>query len=187
MNHENHELAAGEAGGAAGRATAQATVDTPGEASEIKLLSWQDVSQAIDQLIAKSNRSIDLFDHDLGLQGWETRSRHDAIRAAMHHRSVKVRILLRDTTMMRTKYPRLVSLLATHGHRLQIIQAARRPKLEQFFAVADGQHLIFRPVLVQSAGLLFFENPSKTSTWAREFEVLWQQGGEKVFPEAFGL
>jgi hypothetical protein len=155
--------------------------------SELPLLSWRDVSQALDQLLARCHRTLDLFDHDLSLQGWETRDRYDALRSALHDRHVSARILLRDASQLRARCPRLISLLSTHGHRLQIVEAGQRPKAAQFFAVADGQHLIFRPTLVQSTGLLILENPSKSKTWATQFDVLWQLGGEKVFPEAFGL
>jgi phosphatidylserine/phosphatidylglycerophosphate/cardiolipin synthase-like enzyme len=165
----------------------EAVPDPATNANQLELLSWRDVSLAIDQLIAKANRRIDLFDHDLSLQGWETRDRHDALRSAMHYRNVTVRILLRDIQTLRTNCPRLISLLTTHGHRLAILRVNPMHRGEQFFAVADGQHLIYRPNLVQSHGVVFSENRSKTSTWAKQFEVLWQHGGEKVFPEAFGL
>jgi hypothetical protein len=151
------------------------------------LLTWHDNAIAIDELIARASKSIDIIDANLRLQGWESRARAEALHHAMHLRNVHVRIGLLETQHLSSEFPRLFSLLRTHGHRLSITKLTIAPKPTRFIAVADRQHGIFRPVLVQSGGIVFFGNSAKSITYTTELEVIWQQGGVRVFPEAFGL
>jgi hypothetical protein len=154
---------------------------------ENSLLTWSDNARAIDEIIARANKTLDLFDDDLRFQDWETRVRIDALKAAMHERGVKVRIALCRNNHLLAKLPRLMNLLKTHGHRLAILESEMPSKPEHFFAVADRQHCIFRPVLVQPRGFVFFENAEKSSIYSDNFKVIWEHGGPRVFPEAFGL
>jgi len=152
-----------------------------------KLLSWHDVSVAIDELIASAQRSIDVFDQSLALQGWDTRARHDALRAAMVERRVQIRILLVDIRQLSSAMPRIINLLKSHGHQMVILGTESASIPGSNFIVADRQQLIFRPNSVQSTGVLDFANPYKSTACMQSFEVVWEQGGQRVFPEAFGL
>jgi hypothetical protein len=154
---------------------------------ENPLLTWSDNVRAIDELIARANKTLDVFDRDLRLQNWETRARIDALKTAMHERGVRVRIALLSSNHLSSELPRLFNLLKTHGHRLSILESQMQPKPSHFFAVADRQHSIFRPILVQSGGLAFFENTEKSSIYSDNFKVIWEHGGTPEFPEAFGL
>ncbi len=154
---------------------------------ENALISWLDNAAAIDALIARTNRTLDIVDQDLSLQGWETLARTDALRDAMHTRGVQVRIIVNDLRHVGQHCPRLTQLLKTHGHRLAVLQTSEQPKPEQFMAVADGQHSLFRPVLVQSRGFSYFDNPAKSTIYITKVKVIWGKGGRRLFPEAFGL
>jgi hypothetical protein len=154
---------------------------------ENTIISWLDNAEAIDALIARANRTLDFVDQDLCLQNWETLARAEALRAAMHARNVRVRIILNSTRDLLQRYPRLANLLKTHGHRLTILQAGSHPKPDQFMAVADGQHSLFRPILVQSRGFSYFDNPTKSNIYDTKVKVIWGNGGRRLFPEAFGL
>jgi hypothetical protein len=151
------------------------------------LISWLDNAVAINALVARTNRTLDVVDQDLSLQGWESLARADALRSAMHDRGARVRIAVNDLRYVSQHCPRLMLLLKTHGHRLTLLQASSHPKPDQFMAVADGQHSLFRPVLVQSGGFVFFDNPAKSIIYTTEVNVIWEKGGRRLFPEAFGL
>lgn len=151
------------------------------------LLSWSDVTIATDDLIASAQRTIDVFDQSLALQGWDTRARHDALRTAMIERRVQIRILLVDLRQVSSAMPRIMNLLKSHSHQMAILGTESASIPGSNFIVADRQQLIFRPNSVQSTGSLDFSNPYKSNTCVETFEVLWQQGGQRVFPEAFGL
>ncbi len=145
------------------------------------------MSIAIDEMIARTQREFVCLDENLTLQGWESKARFDQLHDAIIVRGAKVRIALSDTRSLSGRAPRIMSLLRTHGHKLSILKARARPFPDAALAVADGQHALFRPVLVQSRGFLFFENSGISKTYLNRFEVIWQQGGSLVFPEAFGL
>ena len=151
------------------------------------LLSWDDVSHALNELIDRTGRTLDVFDHSLALQDWGSRARCEALqRAALVHH-VSVRILVVDMHFVSTQAPRLINLLKSIGHRVTIMESDGHELPECSYAVADRQHFLFRPISVQSKGKLNFGNPAKSISYANSFHVLWEQGGQRVFPEQLGL
>jgi hypothetical protein len=162
------------------------TADTP-QSIVRSLLSWADVSAALNDLIARTERTLDVFDHSLALQDWGSKARCEALQHATFSHHVHVRIMLVEAHYVTTQAPRLLNLLKTLGHRIEIVQSQERALPACSFAVADRQHFLFRPDSVHSAGTLYFESPSKSIPYTDTFQVLWEQGGERVFPEALGL
>jgi hypothetical protein len=151
------------------------------------LLTWDDVSHAINELIDRTQRTLDVFDHSLALQDWGSRARCEALqRAALVHH-VNVRLLVVDAHFVSTQVPRLLTLLKSIGHRVTIMESDARELPGSSFAVADRQHFLFRPDSVQSKGALNFSNPAKSMGYADSFQVLWEQGGQRIFPEQLGL
>lgn len=157
------------------------------EVNQRALISWRDVSAALDELIAKTTRTLDVFDQSLALQDWGSKARCEALKVAMIARHVRVRMLLVDTQFVTAQLPRLLQILKTRGHQMSIMAAPEGAFPASNFVVADQQHLLFRPNSVQSTGSLNFDNSYKSTGYAHTFEVMWQQCGRRVFPEAFGL
>ena len=151
------------------------------------LTSWRDVSAALDELIVKTERTLDVFDHSLALQDWGSKARCEALKVAMMERRVRVRMLIVDTHIATAELPRLMQMLKTLGHQMSIMAAPEGAFQASNFAVADQQHLLLRPNSVLSTGSVHFNNPYKSIGYTQTFEVIWQQGGRRVFPEAFGL
>lgn len=151
------------------------------------LLSWGDVSTALNDLLARTERTLDVYDHSLAMQDWGSKARCDALHHAMFNHHVHIRILLVDAHYVTTQAPRLTALLKTMGHRMEIVESQARSLPSSSFAVADRQHFLFRPDSVHSTGTLYFETPSKSIPYTDTFHVLWEQGGERVFPESLGL
>ena len=151
------------------------------------LVSWLDVSYALDTVVERCEKTLDIFDQSLALQGWESRARCDALLVAMNDRNVRVRMMLVDDINVHSAMPRLTNLLKTHGHRLTILVAENPPLSAANYVVADRQHILFRPNSVQSSGSLNWHDPYKSTTYGTTFEVVWQQGGRRIFPEALGL
>ena len=151
------------------------------------LISWLDVSCALDEVVARCEKTLDVFDQSLTLQGWHSRARCDALLAAMNERNVLIRVVLYDDHVIQSGLPRLVNLLKTHGYQLQIVVAENPPQSAANYVVADRQHILFRPNSVQSFGSLNWYDPYKSTTYSQTFNAVWQQGGSRVFPEAFGL
>ena len=151
------------------------------------LLSWDDVSHALNELINRTERSLDVFDHSLALQAWGSRARCEALQrvALLHH--VNVRILVVEAHFVSTQAPRLLHLLKSMGHRITIMASDAHELPECSYAVADRQHFLFRPDSVHSQGILNFGNPAKSMGYADSFHVLWEQGGGRIFPEQLGL
>jgi hypothetical protein len=167
--------------------SAENNANVNADANQRALISWRDVSAAVDELITKTERTLDVFDHSLALQDWGSKARCEALKVAMMARRVRIRMLIVDTQIVTTELPRLMQLLKTLGHQMSIMAAPEGAFPASNFVVADQQHLLFRPNSVRSTGSLHFHNPYKSIGYAQSFEVIWQQGGRRVFPEAFGL
>ena len=163
------------------------SLDNRAKKSQHALISWRDVSTALDELIAKSERTLDVFDHSLALQDWGSRARCEALKVAIMERRVHVRMLIVDTHIVSAELPRLMQMLKTLGHQMSIMAAPEGAFPASNFVVADQQHLLFRPNSVQSSGSLYFHNSYKSMGYAHTFQVIWQQSSRQVFPEAFGL
>ena len=163
------------------------TQQVPDSRGARKLLTWDDVSTALDELVARSTRTLDVLDHSLNLQGWGSRARCEALHKAAVERHVRVRILVEDGHYVTTQAPRLTNLLKTLGHRIEIVVSDAHEFPANSWVVVDRQHFLFRPNSVHSNGSLEFENASKSVPYADTFQVLWEQGGQRVFPEATGL
>ena len=157
------------------------------DANPRALISWRDVSAALDELIAKTQCTLDVFDHSLALQDWGSKVRCEALKVAMLERRVRVRMLLVDSQIVTAQLPRLLQMLKTLGHQMSIMATPEGAFPASNFVVADQQHLLFRPNSVRSMGSLHFDNPYKSTGYAQTFEVIWQHGGRRVFPQAFGL
>ena len=151
------------------------------------LLTWDDTSRALNDLIDRTERTLDVFDHSLALQDWGSRARCEALQRAALVRHVTVRILVVDSHYVSTQAPRLLTLLKSIGHRVTVVASDAHEVPECGYAVADRQHFLFRPNSVQSQGTLNFESPAKSIGYADSFHVLWEQGGQRIFPEALGL
>jgi hypothetical protein len=167
--------------------SAENNANVNADANQRALISWRDVSAAVDELITKTERTLDVFDHSLALQDWGSKARCEALKVAMMARRVRIRMLIVDTQILTTELPRLMQLLKTLGHQMSIMAAPEGAFPASNFVVADQQHLLFRPNSVRSTGSLHFHNPYKSIGYVQSFEVIWQQGGRRVFPEAFGL
>ncbi len=155
--------------------------------SQRTLITWADVSLALDDLVAQVTRTLDIFDHSLALQDWGSRARCETLQRATLDRHVHVRILLVELTYVTTLAPRLLNLLRTLGHRIEIVGSDARGLPSSSFVVADRQQILFRPDSVRSGGQLILQNSAKSIAYANDFDVLWEQGGQRVFPEALGL
>lgn len=151
------------------------------------LLSWDDVSHALNELIDRTERTLDVFDHSLALQDWGSRARCEALQRAALVRHVNVRILVVDAQFVSTQVPRLLNLLKAMGHRITIMDSDAHEVPASSYAVADRQHFLFRPDSVHSQGILNFGNPVKSMAYSESFHVLWEQGGRRVFPDVLGL
>ncbi len=163
------------------------SADHPTDASPRELISWRDVSAALDELTAKTERTLDVFDRSLALQDWGSKARCEALKVAMFERRVRVRMLMVDTQIVTAELPRLMQLLKTLGHQMSIKAAPEAAFPVSNFVVADQQHLLFRPNSVRSTGSLHFHNPYKSISYSHTFEVMWQHSERHVFAEAFGL
>ncbi len=158
------------------------------EACNQTLLTWSDVSQGIDRLLGLACRQFDVFDQDLSMQGWESKSRIELLEHALiEHRLLNVRIAVLDLRHTERNLARLSRMLRYRGHQIAILRLDHTPALGHPFIVVDRQHGLKRTEMVQSTGQLWIDDPYKSKTYNEIFEEIWNSGGQRFFPESLGL
>src|SRR5699024_305556 len=76
---------------------------------------------AIDTLVDLARQSIRVFDRDLSDGGWQRPERAQRLAAFLgRSRGAQFDVIVHDTRWLEGRAPRILALLATHGHAIRI-------------------------------------------------------------------
>ncbi|MFN3628535.1 MAG: hypothetical protein ACK4XK_00545 [Casimicrobiaceae bacterium] len=151
------------------------------------ILTWADVSAALDTLFELSEHTVDIVDRDLSLQGWESPERITRVERALVERGVTVRILLADLRYLEQHLARLTALMRWRGKQLTIIESSQPEALERSMVIVDKRHGLIRPDPRRSQGRIWRENTHASKTYGEFFNLVWRLGGRQHFSELHGL
>jgi phosphatidylserine/phosphatidylglycerophosphate/cardiolipin synthase-like enzyme len=151
------------------------------------ILTWADVSAALDALFELSQHTVDIVDRDLSLQGWESPERIARIEHALVDRGVTVRILLADLRQLEQHLARLTTLVRRRGKQVTIVESSQPEVLVQSMVVVDKQHGLTRPDPTRSYGRIWRGDLYRSKSYEEFFNQVWRLGGRQYFPELHGL
>jgi hypothetical protein len=161
-------------------------METPGKETDEQramLSSEKDYEAAIDQVIAVAQDVLHIFDTNLDRGGYGSLGRYEALNGFLR-RSSKNRlvIVLHDTDHIGAYCPRILNLLRTHGHAMEIHKTEEHARIAQDpFIVADELHYVHRFHRDQPRSLLALNDP----VGARQMEGRFQQLLEASYPAVF--
>lgn len=132
---------------------------------------------AVLELLEQATHSIVLFDPDLAetgiesirgaelLSGFCDRATHnDALRIAVH-----------DAAYIKRDAPRLLNVVARHGHRMSIrVTTPRYHDWQQPYMVVDDVHVVTRFHHDQPRGKICHHAAATAAPLLTRFEVMWQ-------------
>lgn len=161
----------------------------PGEPLRRIITSKREFADALDELIGKTQRSLQIFDPDLSAYGMNTVAREQQLREFLSRRRTnRVRIVVHDIDIITTRMPRLMGLLRAFGHAIAIHQTHEEIRnLEDVLVVGDDAHCLRRPHQAHPRGTVYLDDAVETRAWLNRFNAIWDHSTPAVSATTIGL
>ena len=155
----------------------------------ILLQTRSDYAEAFERLLGLARRELRIFDPDLSELEMNSASRVETLtrflRGSHTHR---IYIALHDVGHVTKHCPRLIALLASYTSAILIFQThGDAAKVQDCFVLADGDHLVRRPVRTQPRGVLVLNDPKECQPMRERFDEIWESSLPGVSAITTGL
>ena len=158
----------------------------------------QELSETRDKVRTRSKRIRALQKHMNGLATRISRSQSDILAAEQRiemlarffreSRTRRLYVALHDVEHVAKRCPRLIALLGSFPTGLFIFQTqGEAAKVQDCFALADGDHLVRRPVRTQPRGVLVINDPKECQPMRERFDEIWESSVPAVSASTTGL
>ena len=165
--------------------------ETPAEAvpERILLAAKNDYLQGFERLLGLARRELRIFDPDLAeLDMNSTRRIETLARFLRESRTHRIYIALHDVEHVAKHCPRLITLLGSYTAGIFILQTqGEAAKVQDCFVLADGDHLLRRPVTTQPRGVLAINDPKECQPMRERFDEIWESSVPAVSANTTGL
>jgi hypothetical protein len=155
----------------------------------ILLQTRSDYAEAFNRLLGLARRELRIFDPDLSELEINSASRVETLtRFLRGSRTQRIYIALHDVGHV-TKYcPRLIALLGSYTSAIFIFRThGDAAKVQDCFVLADGDHLVRRPVSTQPRGVLVLNDPKECQPMRERFDEIWESSLPGVSAITTGL
>src|SRR6266496_3531651 len=103
-------------------------------------------------------------------------------------RTHRIYIALHDVDHVAKRCPRLITLLGSYTAGLFILQTqGEAAKVQDCLVLADGDHLLRRPVTTQPRGVLVINDPKECQPMRERFDEIWECSVPAVSANTTGL
>lgn len=145
--------------------------------------------KAIDEVIAKAQRTLHLFDIDLTHGGYSSLKRFDGLRDfLLRGRGNQIVLVLHEIDFLTARCPRLMNLLRMHSHNMRIHRTQEHARLASDpFVVADEMHFVHRFHHDDARGLLGLHDHPGAHQLEERFGQLLEASHSAVFATTLGL
>jgi len=155
----------------------------------VLLQTRSDYAEAFERLLGLARRELRIFDPDLSELEMNSTSRVQTLaRFLRGSRTHRIYIALHDVGHVTKHCPRLIALLASHTSAILIFQThGDAAKVQDCFVLADGDHLVRRPVRTQPRGVLVLNDPKECQPMRERFDEIWESSLPGVSAITTGL
>ena len=148
-----------------------------------------DYLEGFGRLLGLVRRELRIFDPDLSELQINSAERVAALarflRGGPSHR---VYVALHNVDYVSTRCPRFVELLGIYASSIFIYQTTGdAAKVQDCFVLADGEHLVRRPVTAQARGVLVIADPKECQPMRERFDEIWESSVPAVSANTTGL
>lgn len=147
-----------------------------------------DIQQAIDELLLRTARQLDIFEPRIGAY-WDRPDRIDRIRRfCLASERNRLRIALHDAESVVRSTPRLCGLLETFGHVLSIRTTrdeARRAN--DPLVIADRRHFLHRLDADASRTVFAIDDPEGANPLVQRYDQIWNASEDGPAGTTLGL
>lgn len=153
------------------------------------LTTWTDYRIGLDRLLALANEEILIWDPDLVNLQIDAPTRIDGLQRLLTAcNRLCVRIAVQDAEPFRLHHPRLMSLLTTYQHALEVHLAAESlASLRDAMVLVDRRHGLIRFDRDHPRAKLLTAEVAEILPYCKRFEEIWAEGGSSVSPTTPGL
>jgi len=165
--------------------------ETPADvvSERILLAAKNDYLEGFERLLGLARRELRIFDPDLSeLDVNSTRRIETLTRFLRGSRTHRIYIALHDVEHVVKRCPRLITLLGSYTAGIFILQTqGEAAKVQDCFVLADGDHLLRRPVTTQPRGVLVINDPKECQPMRERFDEIWESSVPAVSANTTGL
>ena len=151
--------------------------------------TWAEYGAAVTRVIDSADSSIKVFDRDLQRLPFERPEINAQLANFLRRRaSNRIQIVVQDSGPLLRYGARLMRLLTSYGHNLQVILATEQTAaLTDSLLIVDERHAVIRFHVEQARGKLIMDDAAETRPYAKRFADIVAEGGTAVSPGVPGL
>ena len=155
----------------------------------ILLQARSDYLEGFNRLLGLARRELRIFDPDLSELEMNSTSRVETLtRFLRGSRARRIYVALHDIEHVSKRCPRLIALMGSYTTALFIFQTqGEAAKVQDCFVLADGDHLVRRPVTTQPRGVLVLNDPKECQPMRERFDEIWEASLPTVSVNTTGL
>ena len=165
--------------------------ETPASATPERALlqARSDYQRGFGRLLGLVRRELRIFDSDLSELDINSAERIEALaRFLLGGPDRRIFIALHGVDHVSKRCPRLIALLGIYASRIFIYQTiGDAAKVQDCFVLADGDHLVRRPVTAQPRGVLVIGDPKECQPMRERFDEIWESSIPGVSANTTGL
>jgi hypothetical protein len=164
--------------------------ETEGAASERTLLQTKaDYERGFGRVLGLVRRELRIFDPDLAELQINSAERVETLaRVLRGGPNRRIFIALHDVDYVSKRCPRFIALLGIYASSIFIYRTVGdAAKVQDCFVLADGEHLVRRPVTAQSRGVLVIGDPKECQPMRERFDEIWESSEPAVSANTTGL
>jgi len=164
--------------------------ETEGAAPERTLLQTKaDYERGFGRILGLVRRELRIFDPDLAELQINSAERVETVARFLHGGpNRRIFIALHDVDHVSRRCPRLITLLGIYASSVFIHRTlGDAAKVQDCFVLADGEHLVRRPVTTQPRGVLVIGDPKECQPMRERFDEIWESSEPAVSANTTGL
>ncbi|TMH20730.1 MAG: hypothetical protein E6H70_00765 [Betaproteobacteria bacterium] len=155
----------------------------------ILLQARSDYLEGFNRLLGLARRDLRIFDPDLSELEMNSTNRVETLtRFLRESRTRRIYVALHDVEHVTQRCPRLITLMGSYTSAIFIFQThGEAAKVQDCFVLADGDHLVRRPVTTQPRGVLVINDPKECQPMRERFDEIWESSLPTVSVNTTGL
>ena len=148
-----------------------------------------DYPRGFARLLGLVRRELRIFDPDLAELEINSADRIEALaRFLRGGANRRVFVALHHVDYVNKHCPRLIALLGIYASSISIYRTTGdAAKVQDCFVLADGEHLVRRPVTAQPRGVLVIGDPKECQPMRERFDQIWESSIPSVSANTTGL
>ncbi|HCZ15594.1 MAG TPA: hypothetical protein PL117_11860 [Accumulibacter sp.] len=154
------------------------------------ITTWTEYDGAVEEILALSASTLQIFDEDLSTLKLERPERIEALRRQLSARqdNTRITIIVQKPDFVRQYSPQLMNLLAVYAPTLTIIHSpAHLDTLKDSMLIADGRHALVRFHRDHARSRAIVGDEQECAPYQLRFDEILGEGGDPLSATTLGL